>query len=163
MPDLKTYERHAEDTVRIPGSVEDVFAVVDDPMRISSHMGRRTWMMAGSTMSTVVDDLGGRAVGSQIRMSGRFMGIPVSLEEAITVREPPRLKQWATLGAPRLIVIGPYAITVELEPLGEATSLRVTIDYDLPARNRWLGQLFGRGYADWCLRQITHDVAANFA
>lgn len=85
------------------------------------------------------------------------------MEEAITVRKPPHLKQWATQGVPQLIVIGPYAITVELEPLGEATSLHVAIDYDLPARNRWLGQLFGRAYADWCLRQIVHDATANFA
>jgi len=163
MADLKTYERHAEDTVPIPGTIADVFAVIDDPMRISSHMSRRSWTMAGSTMSTVVDDRGGQALGSQIRMTGRILGIPIGLEQVITLREPPSRKQWATQGVPKLIVIGPYAITVELEPVGGATSLRVAIDYDLPAKGRWLGLFFGRAYADWCLRQIVHDVTASFA
>ncbi|MGC5225079.1 hypothetical protein ACPW96_21130 [Micromonospora sp. DT81.3] len=160
---MKTYERHAEDTVRIAGSLETVFAVVDDPMQISTHMSRRTWMMAGSTMTTQVDELGGHAVGSHIRMTGRVIGIPVGLDQAITLREPPLAKQWATQGTPKLIVIGPYAMAVELEPHGEATSMRVMLDYDLPAKNRWLGRLFGRFYANWCVRQVVHDVSAHFA
>lgn len=114
-------------------------------------------------MSTQVDELGGHAVGSHIRMTGRVIGIPVGLDEAITLREPPHTKQWATQGIPKLIVIGSYAITVGLEPRGEATSMRVALDYDLPTKHRWLGQLFGRAYADWCIRQIVHDVTANFA
>jgi hypothetical protein len=126
-------------------------------------MSWRTWTMAGSTMSTVVDELGGHAVGSETLMTGRVTGIATGLEQAITIREPPRRKQWATHGVPRRIVIGPHAITVELEPLGKDTSLRVAIDYDLPAPNRWLRRFFGRAYADWCLRQIVHDVTANFA
>jgi hypothetical protein len=163
MSAIKTYDRHAEDTVMVAGSVDAVFAVVDDPLKISTHMGRRTWMMAGSTMSTEVDELGGHAVGSRIRMTGRVIGIPVGLDQAITVREPPYTKQWATQGAPKLIVIGPYAIAVELEPHGQAASMRVALEYDLPANNRWIGHLFGRAYANWCIRQIVHDVGANFA
>ena len=52
MADLKTYERHAEDTVPIPGTIADVFAVIDDPMRISSHMSRRSWTIAQIERST---------------------------------------------------------------------------------------------------------------
>jgi hypothetical protein len=85
------------------------------------------------------------------------------LDQAITVRESPYTKQWATQGAPKLVVIGPYAIAVELEPRGQVTSMRVALEYDLPANNRWIGHLFGRAYANWCIRQIVHDVGANFA
>jgi hypothetical protein len=163
MSAIKTYERHAEDTVMIGGSIDAVFAVIDDPLKISTHMSRRTWMMAGSTMSTEVDELGGRAVGSRIQMTGRVIGIAVGLDQVVTLREPPYAKRWATQGAPKLIVIGPYAIAVELEPRGQATSMRVALEYDLPANNRWIGHLFGRAYANWCIRQIVHDVGANFA
>lgn len=162
MAEPKVYERHVEDRVTVPAAVEAVFAVIDDPMRIATHMSRRTWMMAGGTMTTQIDERGGLAVGSHIRMTGRVLGISVGLDEVITQREPPHAKQWATQGTPKLIVIGPYAITVELEPVEAGTSMRLMIDYDLPTRNRWLGRLFGRMYADWCLGQIVHDVTANF-
>ncbi len=162
MDETKVYERHVEDTVMVPATVEAVFGVIDDPMRIATHMSRRNWMMAGSTMSTDIDERGGHSVGSHIRMTGRVLGISVGLDEVITRREPPHAKQWATQGTPKLIVIGPYAITVELEPAAAGTSMRLTIDYDLPTTNRWRGRLFGRMYADWCLRQIVHDVTANF-
>jgi hypothetical protein len=67
--------------------------------------------------------------------------------------------------APRLLVIDRYRMGVALRPTTGGTHLRVLIDYDLPARlwGRWLGRLFGRAYARWCVRQMLGGVSAHFA
>ena len=77
-----------------------VFAHLDDPKSMASHMGESSMMMMGSRMSIDVDADGGRVVGSRIRMDGRMMGISLSLEEAITERRVPTRKVWETLSAP---------------------------------------------------------------
>ena len=57
-------------------------------------------MIMGSRMSTEVDAEGGRTIGSKIRMDGRMLGIPLSLEEVITERQVPSMKVWQSIGAP---------------------------------------------------------------
>jgi len=51
-----------------------------------------------------------------------------------------------------------------LAPDAEASQLRVWIDYALPTGRweRWLGQLLGRGYADWCVKRMAADAVRAF-
>ena len=97
---------HVESSGVVNASAEAVFSRLDDPTLLSSHMSRSSWMMAGSRMALELDTSQGRAVGASIRMGGRVLGIALSLEEIVTVRNPPRLKIWETTGMPELFVIG---------------------------------------------------------
>ena len=52
-------------------------------------------------MRTNFDAFGGQSVGSHIRMSGRILGLKLSLGEIVREREPPTRKVWETVGVPR--------------------------------------------------------------
>jgi len=155
-----TLAHHEEDSALIPAPAERVFAYLDDPTRLASHMNRPSWRMGGATMRTVLDDGGGQAIGSHIRMGGRILGLELALDEVVTERTPPLRKAWETVGSPRLLVIGSYRMAIEIEARGTASLLRVFIDYDLPQTGigRWLGRLFGHYYARWCTKAMVADA-----
>ena len=115
-------------------------------------------------METQIDAGRGQKVGSRIRLSGRVFGVELSVEEIVVERDPPRRKVWETTGAPKLLVIGHYRMGFELSAQGNASMLRVFIDYALPesAPARWLGRLFGRFYARWCTQQMVGDAVKHF-
>ena len=115
-------------------------------------------------METELDEGRGQKIGSRIRLSGRVLGVELSVEEIVTERNPPRRKVWETIGAPKLLVIGPYRMGFELSPQGKGSMLRVFIEYALPesAPARWLGRLFGRYYARWCTQQMVDDAVRHF-
>ena len=140
--------------------LEACFAWLDDFHQLSAHMEQRSGMMAGSSMTIETDDAAGRAVGSRVRMRGRVLGVKLALTQVVTEREPPRRKAWQTIDE-RLLVIGNYRLGFELVPEGVGTRARIFIDYALPER-RWLGRLFGRIYARWCIRQMAADAARRF-
>lgn len=116
-------------------------------------------------MKTFLDERRGQRVGSHIRVSGRILGLELSLDEVVTEREPPTRKIWETVGSPRLLVIGPYRMGFEVTPRGSCSLLRVFIDYGLPARwpERLLGRAFGGTYAHWCTQSMVNDAVGHFA
>jgi hypothetical protein len=120
-------------------------------------------MMGGGKMTYVFDEQKGRAVGSHIRMVGSAFGLPLSLDEVITERIPPRRKVWRTVGTPRLIVIGSYEMGFELRDADQGSALTVWIDYELPARELTrLLPAFGDAYARWCVKQMAGDAVRAF-
>ena len=159
------YTHHHETTVEIPASAEDVFAFVDDHAKLSVHMNKHSWMMAGGRMSVETDAQHGKAVGSKIRMSGSMLGLTLALEEAVTERSPPWRKVWETIGVPQLLVVGPYRMGVHIKPSERGCELQVFIDYMLPVSGigRWLGKALGRSYARWCTEKMANDSRHHFA
>jgi hypothetical protein len=93
------------------------------------------------------------------------LGIRLFLEEEVLVHEPPTRKEWETVGVPRLLVIGAYRMGFTLTPAGAGCQLRVSIDYDLPARGaaRLLGRMFAGSYARWCTRRMVRDAVSHFS
>ena len=160
----QSFPLHHESSARVAAPIDQVFAHLDDPQALAAHMGESSMMMMGSRMSIDVDADGGRVVGSKIRMQGRIVGIPLSLEEVITERLVPSKKVWKTIGTPKLLVIAQYRMGFELTPSGDTTLVRVFIDYSLPttAPGSWLGRLLGGVYARWCTRQMADDAARHF-
>ena len=156
--------RHYEKTALISASADEVFAFVDDHSRFSAHMSQSSWMMGGGRMSTAIDEGKGQAVGSHIRMSGQVFGLRLDLDEVVTHRRPPTEKIWETVGTPMLLVIGSYAMGIQITPEGAGARLRVFIDYDLPTKwpTSWLGRLFGGIYARWCVGQMLDGAASHF-
>ena len=172
-PNLGALPYHAESHNQLQGPVERIFAHLDDHARLAAHMNKRSWRMGWSRMKLHVDQAAGRAVGSQMRLEGRVFGVPLSLVEVVTERMPPTRKVWATVGTPRLLVIGPYRMGFTLVSAGnevrggssDEVTVSVFIDYALPDRGlSWLlGRIFGHKYARWCTVRMVTDAHAAFA
>jgi hypothetical protein len=154
---------HAEAACEVRSAPSAIFESIDQPQRLSAHMARRSWQLAGATMVIETDAAGGRAVGSHIRLAGRMLGIPLYVEGKVVQREPPNLKAWETVGEPKLLVIGRYRMS-NIDARGDRTHVVIAIDYALPAHptTRWLGMLFGPMYARWCVRQMAQDLVHQF-
>lgn len=157
--------RHFEASAFVPAGLAEVFDHLDDHKRLSAHMSRSSWMMGGGRMQLSFDDQAGRRIGSTIGLSGSVLGIALSVQEVITVREPPYRKTWETIGTPRLLVIDHYRLGFDITPRDGGSMVRVFIDYALPQKGvAWLcGVLLGDYYAKWCARQMLTDVSAAFA
>lgn len=155
---------HKEAIAIVDAQPESLFARLDDQTRLADHMGRSSMMMGGGRMTYRFDDGRGRAVGSHILMGGSAFGLTLSVDEVVTLREPPRLKAWRTVGAPKLIVIDGYEMGFRITPQGAGSRLRVWITYDRPARGlgRW-APFLGDLYARWCVDRIVADARAGFS
>ncbi|MEK7217357.1 MAG: SRPBCC family protein, partial [Chloroflexota bacterium] len=158
----KPLGRHYEESITLNAAPEDVFALVDDHSRLSSHMSQSSWLMGGGRMEITLDQGQGREVGSHIRLSGEVLGMRLFLDEVVTRREPPGVKVWQTVGDVRLLVIGHYRMAIEVKPQPAGSLLRVAIDYDLPSTGAWLGRLCGGFYARWCVQQMIKGAREAF-
>ena len=160
-PAERALPRHEETSVLLGAPVEKVFDFLDDFHKLSAHMEQRSGMMAGSSMTIETDAGEGRVVGSRVRLYGRMLGMELALVEAVSEREPPFRKAWQTVDT-RLLVIGAYRLGFQLTREADRTRARIYIDYALPERGRWLGRLFGRIYARWCINRMAGDAAREF-
>lgn len=159
------FTNHYEDSVLIPAEPESIFTYADDHTNFSSHMNNSSWMMGGGKMETQADEGKGQKLDSHIKMSGKVFGINLFLDEVITRHEPPIYKERQTVGKINLIVIDNYILGFEIKPESSGSLLRVYINYDLPksAKTYWLGVLFGKMYAKWCVRQMIDSTRSHFA
>ena len=155
---------HFESNIDVNAAAGDIFTLLDDHSRLSAHMTKPSWMMAGSVMTLEFDASKGRAVGAFIRLTGRVLGIPLSVEEVVTERNPPQRKVWNTIGRPQLVVIGAYRMGYEITPKSSSSHLRVFIAYALPDGlvSYWLGRFFGNSYTRWCTQRMANDAATHF-
>lgn len=154
---------HHDRSAVLNASIAEVFEYLDDFKQLSAHMEKSSGMMMGSKMAIEMDEQGGRAVGSKVRMSGKMMGMTLALDEVVVERLPPFRKSWETVDA-NLLIIGSYRLGFELAPDGRASRARIFIDYALPdkAPARWLGVLLGGVYARWCTSRMAKDAARHF-
>ena len=159
----KVYARHEEYEGRVKALPEVLFELLDDQARLSAHMTKRSWKMGWGKADVLLDQKRGQAIGSHILLRGRAFGIPLFLDEVVTLREPPLRKRWETVGEPRLVVIGSYAMGFEIQETEADSLLRVAIDYELPRSglSRWLGRMFSTSYAKWCTKKMVQDAQRN--
>lgn len=103
-------------------------------------------------------------VGSRFGFRGQVLGLPLDVEEVVTVREPPFRKYWETVGEPCLWVIGRYRMGFALEPMEQQSKLTIHIDYERGSGllRGLLGWLFGRSYARWCVSRMSDDAVRQF-
>jgi len=150
--------------VHVEAAPRALFDHLDDHESLASHMMQSSSMMAGGAMTFTFDEGHGRAIGSRIGMTGKFLGLKLEASEVVTEREPPNRKAWETTGRPRLLVIGAYRMGFEIEASSTGSRLTVFIDYDLPPwPSRLLGQIAGRFYARWCVQSMANDAVRAFA
>lgn len=155
---------HHRSEVLLAVDAARLFAHLNDHRRLSSHMESPSLMTAGASMRIEADDRNGQAVGSVIRMTGRVLGVQLSLEETVITYEPPHSKAWETVGEPRLLVIGGYRMGFEIGSVPGGSRLAVFIDYRLPVKGLGLllGRALGGAYAAWCTRRMAKDARAVF-
>ena len=158
------FPRHEECESVLDASPTESFAFLDDPAHLSLHMANRSWMMGGSRMEIVTDDWRGQRIGSRLHLGGTVLGMHLGVDAVIVDYDPPRRKRWETVGEPRLLIIGPYRMDLELLPVGDGTSLRIVLDYSLPERGfpRLLGHVAARFYARWCTHAMVRDAVGHF-
>jgi len=144
--------------------IRTAFGFLDNPMKLSSHMGKSSMMMAGSKMSLEIDGKNGQEVGSIIKMKGEMTGIQLFLQEKVIERVPPFKKYWQTFGQQKLLIIDQYKMGFQLNEDQGKTHLTISIDYNIPKSGfeMLLGKMFSRMYAKWCVRQMIHDVSRTF-
>jgi hypothetical protein len=148
--------------VLVNADAQRLFEHLDDPRRLSAHMGKRSAMMAGAAMALTTDAGEGRSVGSVYRLHGKVLGLELDVSSRVEEREPPLHKTWRTVGEPRLLVIGRYRMGFDITPQARGCWLGVFIEYAWPERRPWLGRLFGAAYAAWCTRRMACDARAAF-
>lgn len=148
--------------VLVDAEAQRLFEHLDDPRRLSAHMGRPSAMMAGGTMDLTTDAGGGRAIGSVYRLHGKVLGLELDVSSRVEEREPPLRKVWRTVGEPRLLVVGRYRMGFDITPLERGCRLGVFIEYACPERRPWLGRLFGAAYAAWCTHSMAFDARSAF-
>jgi hypothetical protein len=154
----RLYSYHYEKSILVPKTQLEVFEFVDDHQKFSSHMNEPSGMMMGSRMKTIIDNDHFQKVGSHLQMEGKVLGINLFLDEVVTERLSPNIKVWETVGTPKLLVVGDYKMTVKVSSKSNESLLTVSIDYDLPNSNKWLGILFGKFYAKWCVGLMVNGV-----
>ena len=121
LPKLEAFAHHAESRGQVQASAERVFELLDDHTRLAAHMNQRSWRTGWSRMTLSLDERAGRALGSHIHLAGRVLGVQLSLEEVVIEHTPPARKVWATVGTPRLLVIGQYRMGFDLVPVNDAS------------------------------------------
>ena len=161
---MKKSLEHYEENAFIQASAERVFAYADNFYNFSSHMNKSTWMMGGGEMETTVDAGNGQKVGSHIQMDGKVFGVNLFLDEVVEIHEPPKRKEWKTVGKINLLVIDHYVLGFYIESQDNTSKLTIYIDYELPKslKTRWLGYVFGEMYAKWCVQQMINGVKEHF-
>lgn len=161
MPQLTHHLEEVRETAAAPDAL---FAQLDDPASLASHMTGSSWMMGGGGMKYLLDEQCGKAIGSHITMTGSAFGFNLRVDEVVVEHEPPHRKRWRTVGAPQLLIIGGYEMGFEIEPLPSGSRLRVWIDYALPGSfpGQLLGALFAGFYGRWCVNRMAGDAARTF-
>lgn len=156
--------RHYEESVFVPASPQDIFSYADNFHNFSSHMNKSSWMMGGGKMETKTDDGKGQRIGSHVRMGGKVFGVSLSLDEAITIHEPPIYKEWQTVEKINLLVIDHYKLGFKIKAEKDGSKMTVFIDYNLPqsAKTWLLGLFLGDMYAKWCVQQMINGVKNHF-
>ncbi len=155
---------HYSTSVELNTTPEQAFEFLDDPKKLSSHMGKSSMMMAGSKMEMMLDQSQGRGVGAEIIMSGKMMGISLFVREFVTESVRPTKKVWETRGPQKLIILDQYRMGFKLSPSGTSVKLEVFIDYSIPGSGiEWaLGKAVGPTYAKWCTHRMAKDAADYF-
>lgn len=160
---MTKYTRFTEAAGPIAAPAATVFDFLDDESHLASHMSGWSWMILGGSANTYMDRQRTRAVGSKFGFKARILGIPLSLDEVVTSRDPGLRKTWKTLAEPDLWIIGRYMMGFELTPRAGGSVLRVFMEY-LPASGwlpRPIGLFLADRYAHWCTRRMLRDAQAN--
>jgi len=142
----------------------EVFVELDDVQKLARHMSQRSTAMFGSKLELIVDESRSK-LGARYGWRGHVLGLPISVDEEVTLYNPPLEKRWCTIGTPQMIVLSRYCMSFDLRERQGGTEVTLRLDYDLP-RQGWpalAGRLLGHSYARWCVDRMVRDLSNDNA
>lgn len=147
-------------TITIQAAPEKVFTQMDDFSKTGMHMSESSMMMMGSKLKLEQLSLNSSGLGAKYRWYGKMMGMTIDFEEVVTKWEPPKLKEWETIGEAQIIIMRWYRMGFEITASENGTIVTMSIAYEPP--NDWfyklLSFLFGPLYCNWCLNNMLNDT-----
>ena len=78
---------------------------MDDFSKTGMHMTESSMMMMGSKLNLEKLSMNQTGVGSSYRWYGKMMGMTMDFSETVTKWEPPKLKEWETIGETKIIIM----------------------------------------------------------
>ena len=147
----------------IDSTPENVFDQMDDFSKTGMHMSESSIMMMGSKLKLAQLSTNPTGVGASYRWHGKMMGLTIDFSETVTKWQPPRLKEWETVGEAKIIIMSWYRMWFEISYAHNGTLAKISISYLPP--NEWyykiLSFLFARWYCNWCLNNMLNDTKRN--
>ncbi len=136
---------------------------MDDFSKTGMHMTESSMMMMGSKLKLERISANATGVDAQYHWTGRIMGMNMNFTETVTKWQPPRLKEWETVGVAEIIIMSWYRMCFEISPSEKGALAKLSISY-LPPR-QWfykiLSFFFARWYCNWCLNNMLNDSKTN--
>lgn len=147
-------------TAIIQAAPEIVFAQMDDFSKTGMHMSESSMMMMGSKLKLEQLSPNSSGLGAKYRWYGKMMGMTIDFEEKVTKWEPPKLKEWETIGEAQIIIMRWYRMGFKITPAENGTIVSMSITYEPPKAwfFRLLSFLFGPLYCNWCLNNMLNDT-----
>ena len=155
---IKTVKR----VVNIKSKPEEVFAFIDDIENMGMHMTKANAPMMGSKLTIEWLTQHKTGLGSKYRWRGKAMGMKMDFTVEVTKWIEGKEKTWETVGEAKMIVLSWYRMYLILTPLQkETTQAELGIYYTKP-KGSFLGFLFARRYAVWCVKNMLKDSQKHF-
>ncbi len=146
-------------SILIHSKPEKVFLQMDDFSKTGMHMGESSMMM-GSKLKLEQLSINPTGVGASYRWYGKMMGMTMDFSETVTKWQPPKLKEWETVGEAKIIIMAWYRMWFEISPAENGTTAKLSISYLLP--KEWyykiLSFFFANWYCNWCLNNMLNDT-----
>ncbi|MEO6455853.1 MAG: SRPBCC family protein [Ginsengibacter sp.] len=150
-------------SILINATPERVFAQMDDFSKTGMHMSESSMMMMGSKLKLEQLSIKPTGIAASYRWYGKMMGMTMDFSEAVTKWQPPKLKEWETVGEAKIIIMSWYRMWYEISSDENGTSAKMSISY-LPPKEwfyKILSFLFANLYCNWCLSNMLNDTKKN--
>lgn len=147
-------------SISIHSTPEEVFSQMDDFSKTGMHMSESSMMMMGSKLKLEQLSQMSTGVGAKYRWYGKMMGMTIDLNETVTKWQPPKLKEWETVGEAKIIIMSWYRMWFEISPDENRTIAKLSISY-LPPKEWYykiLSFFFAGWYCNWCLNNMLNDT-----
>ena len=147
-------------SILIYSTPEMVFTQMDDFSKTGMHMSQSSMMMMGSKLKLEQLSLNSNGVGAKYHLYGSMMGLTLDFTQHVTKWEPPKLKEWETVGESKIIIMSWYRMWFEISKMENGTMANLFISYLPPKEwyNKILSLLFVRIYCWWCLKNMLDDT-----
>jgi hypothetical protein len=137
-----------------------VFTLMDDFSKTGMHMGENSMMMMGSKLKLEQLSTNATGVGASYRWYGKMIGMTIEFSETVTIWQPPKIKEWETVGEAQIIIMSWYRMWFEIASAENGTIAKLSISYRQP--KEWfykiLSFFFARWYCNWCLNNMLNDT-----
>ena len=136
-----------EKNIIIHSAPEKVFAYMDNLGNTGMHMSESSMMMMGSKLKLEQLSTNPTGVGAKYHWSGKMMGMTIDFKETVTKWQPPKLKEWETVGEAKIIIMSWYRMWYEIAPYENKTLAKISISYLPP--NEWYYKILSFFFANW--------------